>query len=252
MNFKTFLESSLSNLNIQYHNALNPAIWDSVNNEYVLKPEVREHLLKIGNEFADTLNLKKNHITDYVLTGSNANFNWTNVSDLDIHLALDSNEITDCIDCLTDFEDCLQAKKSLWNDRHDITIYGFDVEVYVTSNHEQLVADSGSYSLLQNQWITKPEFKETTIDSLSVKAKSEELASEIDQMIDSKTNDQEDIQELLDKLSKMRSAGLSREGEFSVENLTFKALRNNGYIQKIRQYQISSFDDKLSIKGQNK
>jgi hypothetical protein len=66
-------------------------------------------------------------------------------------------------------------------------------------------------------------------------------------MINSKTNDPEDIQELLDKLSKMRSAGLSREGEFSVENLTFKALRNNGYIQKIRQYQNTAYDNDLSL-----
>jgi cytidylate kinase len=66
-------------------------------------------------------------------------------------------------------------------------------------------------------------------------------------LIDSKTNDPEDIQELLDRISKMRSAGLSREGEFSVENLTFKALRNNGYIQKIRQYQNTAYDNDLSL-----
>jgi hypothetical protein len=31
----------------------------------------------------------------------------------------------------------------------------------------------------------------------------------------------------------MRKEGLSRSGEFSVENLVFKKLRNEGYIEKI-------------------
>lgn len=246
MKFKTFLESEMQ-LKIEYHNTLNPAIWDSVGGEYKLKPEVRNHLIKIGNNFANTLNLKMNHVIDFVLTGSNANFNWTELSDIDIHLTLNSDEVDNCIDCLTDYEDCLQAKKSLWNDRHDIKIYGFDVEVYVTTHHEELVTDSGSYSLQHDKWISKPTFKHITFDSISVQSKVKELASEIDLMINSKTNDPEDIQELLDKLSKMRSAGLSREGEFSVENLTFKALRNNGYIQKIRQYQNTAYDNDLSL-----
>lgn len=246
MNFKMFLESEMQ-LKIEYHNRLNPAIWDSIGGEYQLKQEVRNHLIKIGNDFANTLNLKMDHLIDFVLTGSNANFNWTELSDIDIHLSLNSNEIENCIDCVTDFEDCLQAKKSLWNDRHDIKIYGFDVEVYVTSQHETLVNDSGSYSLLNNKWISKPTFKHITYDSISVQSKVKELASEIDAMINSKTNDPEDIQELLDRISKMRSAGLSREGEFSVENLTFKALRNNGYIQKIRQYQNNAYDNDLSL-----
>ena len=46
MKFKTFLESEMQ-LKIEYHNTLNPAIWDSVGGEYKLKPEVRNHLIKI-------------------------------------------------------------------------------------------------------------------------------------------------------------------------------------------------------------
>ena len=35
------------------------------------------------------------------------------------------------------------------------------------------------------------------------------------------------------KILEMRKEGLSRSGEFSVENLVFKKLRNEGYIEKI-------------------
>jgi hypothetical protein len=31
----------------------------------------------------------------------------------------------------------------------------------------------------------------------------------------------------------MRREGLARDGEFAIENLTFKKLRNEGYIEKI-------------------
>ena len=36
-----------------------------------------------------------------------------------------------------------------------------------------------------------------------------------------------------DKILKMRREGLARDGEFAIENLTFKKLRNEGYIEKI-------------------
>ena len=61
MNFKMFLESEMQ-LKIEYHNRLNPAIWDSIGGEYQLKQEVRNHLIKIGNDFANTLNLKMDHL----------------------------------------------------------------------------------------------------------------------------------------------------------------------------------------------
>jgi hypothetical protein len=38
---------------------------------------------------------------------------------------------------------------------------------------------------------------------------------------------------LKNKILEMRKEGLSRSGEFSVENLVFKKLRNEGYIEKI-------------------
>jgi hypothetical protein len=173
------------------------------------------------------------------------------LSDLDVHILLDQEKLNSCTNCNVDLEDCLQAKKSLWNDRHDIMIYGHEVEVYVTTAAEKLIADSGTYSLLKDTWIHFPELKNMSIDTEQVKAKAEVIANEIDQVIRSKTDDREDIQDLLDKLSKMRRAGLEKGGEFSVENLTFKALRNNGYIDKIRHYAVKAQDDSLSLKDED-
>ena len=225
-----------------YQKTLNPKIWEESNN---LKQNVHDKLMEISKEFIETLKIDTLLIKDIVLTGSNANFNWTNHSDLDVHILLDNSACEDCYS--PELEDCIQAKKILWNDRHDINIYGIPVEVYATTLHEELVKDSGTYSLLLNHWITQPQRKELSLDSVSVNSKVETLTREIDQIIDSQTNDKEDIQEVLDKIAQMRKAGLDSFGEFSVENLTFKVLRTNGYLDKLKEYFKKIEDQSLSI-----
>ena len=61
------------------------------------------------------------------------------------------------------------------------------------------------------------------------------------------TNDSDDddfqssiemIEKIKDRLKDYRSAGLEREGEYSYENLVFKFLRRNGYIQKLFDFAV--------------
>ena len=245
MKFKSYL--SEMDPKLAYHDTLNPKIWKQENGVYVLDQEVKEHLIKIANMFGESLNLLGSVVIDYVFTGSNANFNWTELSDIDVHLLLDGTRLKDCEACKAGLEDCLQAKKTLWNDRHDIQIYGHDVEVYATSEPENIVSDAGVYSLLEDRWIREPSRKVFTIDSEAVRVKAEAIAKEIDQLVDSKTTDSHEIAIMLDRLAKFRKSGVETGGEFSIENLTWKALRNNGYIQKIRDYSVKSVDDQLSL-----
>ena len=46
----------------------------------------------------------------------------------------------------------------------------------------------------------------------------------------------------------MRQAGLDTNGEFSTDNLTFKVLRNQGYLDKLHKATAQSLDRQLSIK----
>lgn len=246
MRFKLFLENEIDP-KLAYHDSLNPSIWTEGPENFELKPKIKEQLLKIAQEFTESLEIDNSVIQDYVITGSNANYNWTEQSDLDLHILIRPDALKTCENCKVDSESCLQAKKSLWNDRHDITIYGVPVEIYITAEAEKLVSDSGTYSLTSDRWVKLPEKKVISYDAEQVKAKSKELAAEIDNLISSQSDDQAQIKELLDKISRMRRAGLNREGEFSVENLTFKSLRNNGYIDKIRSYAVRAQDDKLSL-----
>jgi hypothetical protein len=45
----------------------------------------------------------------------------------------------------------------------------------------------------------------------------------------------------------MRSAGLESGGEYSPENLTFKVLRREGYIEKLMDLKDKSYDKSLSL-----
>jgi hypothetical protein len=66
-------------------------------------------------------------------------------------------------------------------------------------------------------------------------------------MISSNAND-DSFDKLKKKFKTMRSAGLKKSGEFSVENLVFKELRNLGYLDKMNSYITSKQDEKLSLK----
>ena len=47
----------------------------------------------------------------------------------------------------------------------------------------------------------------------------------------------------------MRGEGLKEGGEYSYENLMFKFLRRNGYIQKLFDFQTQTLDKEFSIEN---
>jgi hypothetical protein len=53
-----------------------------------------------------------------------------------------------------------------------------------------------------------------------------------------------------EKITKMRKAGLERAGEWSVENLVFKILRNLGLIDQITEKIRELEDSELSLEQQ--
>ena len=49
------------------------------------------------------------------------------------------------------------------------------------------------------------------------------------------------------KLKRMRKAGLQREGAYSPENIAFKILRKQGYIDRLAEYRSDSYDLMMSL-----
>lgn len=224
--------------NVAYHDILCPVAWDGDE----LKDPVRLRLLQIAKIFVDYLEIPDFRIEDIVLTGSMANYNYTDHSDFDLHVVTRYSDLQ-CDDLAEAF---YRAKKEIWNNKHDITIGGHEVELYV-EDVEQPPVSLGMFSILNDKWIKTPEHNPPTIDSLSINAKVKDLVKQIDVAV-ATADDPNDIKRILDKLRMMRRSGLDSGGEYSVENLSFKVLRNLGYIDKLSKAYIDQQDSMLSLK----
>ncbi len=223
--------------NVAYHDNLNPAAWQGSE----MRMEVRYKCLKIAQTFVSYLDIPNFRVLDIVLTGSMANYNWTKFSDFDIHVVTEYADLQ-CDDIAEAF---YRAKKQIWNDNHDIMIRGHEAELYVEDVNEPPVS-GGMYSLLDGKWLKEPDYTPPNIDDRAVNQKVKNLIQEIDRAI-ANANDPEDIKRVTDKIRKMRRSGLDQYGEFGVENLTFKVLRNLGYLDKLSKAYHREQDADLSL-----
>lgn len=227
---------------------LNPKIWDKSER---LRPEIRKTLLKIADDYFQGLELEGVDIEDVTFTGSLANYNWSQYSDVDLHILIDYKEVPVDEDLVQDF---LKTKSTTWNQNHDIKIYGYDVELYVQDISEEHVS-TGVYSILTNEWLKKPEKKRISVDDKNVKLKSERIMDSIDDLYDNmkEVENYDEIVEkadkIKDKIKKMRQAGLDRTGEFSVENIVFKVLRRNGMLDRLSDIKTLAYDKSVTLEN---
>ena len=232
----------------ELRNSLSTDIFKEEGGEFFMHKEIRERLIEITENFMDFIDIDF-FIHDIILTGSLANYNWSKFSDVDLHILIDYDETDYNLELLKGFFD---SKRSVWNKQHDITIKGFDCEIYVQDVNEKHHS-SGVYSILNDKWVVSPEKKVGSIDKEMIIKKASNFEDRIDQIEKDFNSGKEvssPIKSLKDKLKKFRQSGLDGDGEFSYENLAFKLLRRNGYIEKLLNIQTSSTDKKLSITQQ--
>jgi hypothetical protein len=226
-------------------NLLSKDIFESDGDEFLVHTDVRKKLLQIADKFMDSLDIDF-FIHDIILTGSLANYGWSEYSDIDLHILIDFKETDYDVKLVKEFFD---AKKDMWNNTHNIKIKNYDVEIYVQDVDEKHVS-SGVYSILHNKWLIEPERTNPNIDDSLILKKGEEFVKQIDKL-ESDLDDGKDVYEGLrkvkHKIKKLRQSGLERGGEYSYENLTFKLLRRNGYIKKLMDLKNRTIDKKLSI-----
>ena len=226
-------------LTLEYHDTLNPKIWDGDK----LKPEVQAKLLQIAKKWATFAKIPDFAVTDIILVGGNANYNWTKFSDLDLHVVVNREDLADCPDLLDDY---LQNKKQLWALVHDITIYGHDVELYAQDRETPYPKKQGVYSIKNKKWIAQPKHENVDFRGPVLLAKVKQYTERIDTLISTNAED-ESFSKLKEKFKNMRTSGLKKIGEFSLENLIFKELRNRGVIDRMTKYLQSRLDQKLSL-----
>ena len=224
---------------------LNPDIWNQEDGTFKMKPEIRDSLLKIVEDYLAFIDLDID-IEDVTLTGSLSNYNWSDFSDVDLHILIDTPNSKNSL-----LKKYLDSRRIIWNSLRDITVKDFDVEIYVQDISEPHFA-SGVYSVMYDDWISEPKYVDFVIEPTKILTKSKGWIDKIDKVEDdSKRKEPEEVLDnialLKDKLKKYRSAGLNDEGEYSYENLTFKFLRRNGYIKKLHDIRNDLIDQTLTV-----
>jgi predicted nucleotidyltransferase len=224
-------------------------IWDENNK---LNPKIRNALLRIARHFYEGIDLEnKPPIKDIVFTGSLANYNYSRLSDIDLHLLFDFGQYGDDKEV---FEKFFLLTKASWNNKHDVTIKGYDVEVYAEDENNPHHS-TGVYSVQNDKWLKTPEKVTPVFDKMDVKSKVQyfidiykQLVSEMKEKSPEEVLDQ--VEKLRDKIAKFRQGGLETGGEYSTENIAFKAMRRMGFLDKLADLRNHLVDKKLSVENQ--
>lgn len=223
---------------IKFHDELNPKIWRGQN----LRPEVKQQLLIIAQDFLEELGISGLDVADMTVSGSNAAYSYTPNSDLDLHILVDmsklpSNEV---------YRELFTAKKSLYNDSHDIKIHGIPVELYVQDAREPVVS-LGEYSLKDDKWLRIPTKRRANFDQTATKTKYEKLLTLIGLALKSRKYSK--VSNIIKTIKRYRQSGLDKGGEFGPENLAYKALRTQGYITKLYDLRDKLHSEVLTIEN---
>lgn len=227
---------------IKMHDALNPLIWESEDN---IKQDIRKTLLLNAKRFIEFCDAEDLKFKDVILTGSIANYNYNENSDIDVHVILDFNQISENKEFVGDY---FKLKKALWTENLPIQVKGHDVEIYFQDTAEPHHS-SGTYSLTKNEWIRKPTKKIINVDTANVQLKSANIMNNIEDLESNRSKDDflTKHESLKNKIKKYRQAGLDSVGEYSTENLVFKILRNTGYIEKLVKIKNDYLTQELSL-----
>ena len=229
----------LERLNLAYHNKLNPRIFDN----RIIRPLVREKLLEIGRAWQKFSRIGDDQVKDIILTGGNCAFNYTRKSDLDVHIVINKNKFNNDRNLVDLFFD---AKKSQWASAHNNRVMGYPVELYCQDIADHLVA-AGVYSLLNNRWIIEPHHEKLSFtNDQNLLKLIDDYKKEINSLL-TNTPTLAKLKAMKERLKNLRKQGLENGGEFSLENLTFKELRNSGFLGRLNDSQAEIVDKDLSL-----
>ena len=210
---------------------LNPRIWE----DEKLKPEIRERIIEIVYAFIERL-LVPIDVLDIYIVGSNASYNYTDNSDLDVHIVTNFATIGKP-------EEVVQAlynsERARFNSAFDITVKDIPVELYVEDVGTNTVSN-GIYSVISDEWVKKPKKETVETPDLSDDKNLRLLEKEIREVLNADTS--EEIKRMINTLYLMRKNSISKDGEYAYGNLIFKEIRNRGLLDKLKD----AYNDRLS------
>jgi predicted nucleotidyltransferase len=187
-------------------------------------------------------------VDDILFIGSNASYNYTKDSDIDLHILAN----TKAVDYPADLGAAIySAYRSIFNKNLDITLYDIPLEIFVETEDSTRVSN-GVYSVKKNKWVKKPvqedipEYDKEALNKL-VDEWEEKCKKLIDDIKADKLDDEKKVVKMLEDIyEKLRKKGVAK-GEYAIENLAFKELRNKGYLDQLKDYRNELTSKRLSL-----
>lgn len=207
---------------IEVHNELNPKLWNGTK----LKEDVKQQILVIVDAFIEYVEVPVK-VADIQIVGSNASYNYTDDSDLDVHIITNFNSLNQDSYLVQLF---YNVNKTSFNKKYDISIHGIPVEVYV-EDMDSSVNSNGIYSVLKDEWIKAPKII-TSVPNVDLTKYVDTWTEKIREAI--KTDDIDAVRDMVDRLYLMRKNSIVVDGEFGTGNLIFKEIRNTGLLQELK------------------
>lgn len=224
---------------VEIHDILNPKLWD--NNTEKLLPNIRIQFMSIIDMFRKYIGLPID-IIDVQFVGSNASYNYTDKSDIDLHIMLNFESISQdemLVQALFD------AKKSAFNNAFNINIRGLEVELYVQDINSSTISN-GIYSVFENKWIKKPVPIENIV-SYDTTRSLNKWKDYIYYLL--KNKDRDELQNAINMLYLIRHNSIVSEGEYGKGNQLFKDIRNTGLLQQLKDALDDAISKQLSLEN---
>ena len=222
-----------------------PRIWQHGD----LKRIIRKHLEVIAKNFIKDLEMEDIEIYDIVLVGSIAGYNWSKYSDIDLHIIIDFSSLSNHGDKET-LKKFFDLKKNDWNQKHNILIYGYPVEIYIQDTDE-VNQSNGIYSVKYAKWVKIPTSDGGEMDKELIKRQASQyinIIDKIEELSNLNLNKRQcsilknEIKKIHDEIVNGRRQTLPKEGEFGSANIVFKVLRRSGHLQKMKEIKTRLFD----------
>ncbi len=252
------------------HKILSKDVWDSKNDSYILKSEIKNYIANTLKQYLESNNINTEDVKNLYVVGSITGFKYNEKSDVDVNVGLQTSE--ENMEILKKHLNDVNGKP-IPNTTHPLNFYflPFDTE---------LKTGDFTYDILDDNWIESPKVIKEDIDYISVTtlAISECRAVDGDEdelrrdLIDYflLKHDLEEIYELvlpkneneifadLDNLKKRliqihnyRNLAFSgdekekylttvtsdvEDNNYTINNIVYKHLERYGYLDRLKQY----------------
>lgn len=227
---------------LETHDNLNPKIWNS---DMTLRSDVEQKLYNIIDEFVENSHfLTTDDIITANIVGSNASYNYTEFSDLDLHIVVNLSDLSEDEKFAGYTGDC---ERIIFNRRYEIEMNGVDVELYVEDIRTAPVSN-GIYDLFKGEWIRRPiKLVFPEVNNNLYKSVYDVHKQKAVKLLSSAKSAKE-INKFVNDLYLLRRDSLAEDGEVGIGNQVFKDLRNEGLLDQLKDkyYELRSIELSLN------